>query len=82
MDLATTVSTANPPSPNSFDTVGDFIDGSRAITASSSASPTLSFTSTLPRASMHAVEQGLQLLHRVALGGVGRVAAGLAMSSV
>ena len=31
--------------------VGDFIDGSRASTASQSASATLSFTSTLPRAS-------------------------------
>src|SRR5204862_6405029 len=50
-DFATTASTAYPPSPASFDTVGDRSAGSNAITPSRRASSTLSFTSTRPRAS-------------------------------
>ena len=49
--LATTVSTANPSSPKSFDTVGLFNAGSSAITASRFGVSTLSLSSTRPRAS-------------------------------
>src|SRR6476619_5160908 len=49
--LATTVSTAKPSSPKSFDTVGDLSAGRSAITPSRSAASTLSFRSTRPRAS-------------------------------
>src|SRR5581483_10982389 len=50
-DLGTTASTAYAVSPKSFDTVGDFMAGRISMTLSRSASPTLSFTSTRPRAS-------------------------------
>ena len=50
--LGTTVSTAKPPWPCSSLTVGAFIEGRTAMTASRSAAATLSFTRTLPRASM------------------------------
>src|SRR3954451_9207293 len=49
--FGTTVSTAKQSLPNNSDTVGDFIEGTSAITASRSAADTLSFPSTLPRAS-------------------------------
>lgn len=49
--LLITVSMANPLSPESWDTVGAFIDGSSFKTASRSLADTFSFTSTLPRAS-------------------------------
>ena len=58
--------------PSSSLTVGDFIDGQEVDDARRGrSSATLSFTSTLPRASSTPVEQRLQLLHRVALLGVG-----------
>ena len=49
--LATTVSTANPSSPKSCETVGDFNAGRSAMTRSRSAASTLSFSNTRPRAS-------------------------------
>ena len=47
----TTVSTAKPSPPNNSLTVGDFMAGSIPITASKASEGTLTFTSTLPRAS-------------------------------
>ena len=64
-DFSTTVSIANPPEPDSSETVGAFIAGSIATTASRDSAGTFILSSTFVRASSVPDQQGVELVHCV-----------------
>ena len=69
--LATTVSTAKPSSPNSFDTVGDFSAGQQRDHAVEVGGVDVELQQHPAARLERAGEQRLQLLHRLALLGIG-----------